>query len=359
MPFFAHLSKPMHGVQTVLRHGACAALASTGLLTAASQAATPCVPPRHGFNLIQDAQAPLGSAQAETSLRQLRKTGANAVAIVPFLWQSQADSPDVVRSSDMSDGELARAIRAAHRLGLAAIVKPQVQVNDSWPGEVRMASDEDWSKWFRHYEKALTGLAAVAADERADALVIGTELDQSLERPEWRDLIARLRRIFHGKMLYAARGADGVEQVPFWNKLDAVGVTLYPTLGADDDPDSWRTAMAGERDRLVALAKRVKRNLFIAEIGIRSATGSAAQPDARLNGNGAEADEALQAKVLATWMKELGAESSIHTVLIWSWGSDPSSGGASNTDFTVQGKTAEEALSKQWTSCSNRAALLW
>lgn len=357
MLFFTHLSKPVHGFQTVLRHGACAALATAGLLSAASQAATTCIPARHGFNLIQDAQAPLGSAQAEASLKQLRETGANAVAIVPFLWQSQADSPEVVRSSDMSDGELARAIRAAHRLGLAAIVKPQVQVHDSWPGGVRMASDDDWNKWFHHYEKALTGLAAVAKDEHADALVIGTELDQSLDRPEWLDLIARLRRIYHGKLLYAARGADGAEQVPFWNKLDVVGVTLYPTLGADDDTDSWRTAMATERDRLVALAKRVKRHLFIAEIGIRSASGSAAHPDARIDGPGSGADEALQAKVLATWLSELN-DPAIHTVLVWRWGSDPSSGGASDTDFTVQGKSAEEALSKQWRSCG-RAVSLW
>lgn len=357
MLFSTHHSKPVHDFQTVLRHGACAALAAAGLLAATSHAATPCVPPRHGFNLVQDAQAPLGSTQAEASLKQLRKTGANAVAIVPFLWQPQADSPEVVRSSDMSDGELARAIRAAHRLGLAAIVKPQVQIQDSWPGEVRMASEDDWNKWFRHYEKALTGLAAVAADERADALVIGTELDRSLDRPEWLDLIAKLRRIFHGKMLYAARGADGVEQVPFWNKLDVVGATLYPTLGADDDPESWRAAMAAERKHLVAVAKRVKRNIFIAEIGIRSESGSAARPDARIDRRGTEADEALQAKVLATWMSELN-DPAIHTVLVWRWSSDPSSGGASDTDFTVQGKTAEEVLSKQWRGCG-RTVSLW
>ncbi|HEY0297157.1 MAG TPA: hypothetical protein VGC69_17640 [Bordetella sp.] len=357
MPLSARPPLSINGLSTLLRRGACMALAAAGLLADASaQAATPCAPPRHGFNLVQDDRAPLGSAQAEASLKQLRGTGANAVAIVPFFRQPRSDSTDVSRGSDMSDGELARAIRTAHKLGLAAIVKPHVQIPDGDPGDVRMASDDDWAQWFHHYEQALAGLAAVAKDEHAEALVIGTELDQSLDRPEWPDLIARLRRIFHGKLVYAARGAEGAERVPFWNKLDAVGATLYPTLGADNDPDSWRAAMASERDHLLALAKQAKRHLFIAEIGIRSASGAAARPGQRPDENGAPADEALQAKVLATWMAEL-SDPAIHTVLVWRWNSDPDSGGASDTDYTVQGKSAERALTKQWRSCSRTVAV--
>ena len=338
---------PPRSPRSLLRHGLCALLTAAGLLIADDSfalvthipAPPQCTPQFHGFNMVEGDQAPLGSPQSYTSLRELRGTGANAVAIVPFLQQTRPDSTDVTRDSDTSDGELARTIREAHKLGLATIIKPQLQIPGSAPDDVRLASDKDWSEWFHNYEQTLVGLAAVAKDEHAEALVIGTDLDQSLDRPEWLDLIARLRRIYRGRLVYAAQGAKGAEQVPFWNKLDAVGVTLFPVLNAGDDPAAWQAAAASERDRLLALAKQTKRHIFVAELGIRSAPGASGQ-----------ADDAQQARALATWLAGL-SDPLIHTVLIWSWNETPDHDQAAASAFPVKGTIAEQALASQWRSC--------
>jgi hypothetical protein len=87
-----------------------------------------------GFNVVATRDHPFGSASAGASLTQAKEVGANAVAIIPFLWQANPASPDVVRGTDMPDEALRASIRQAHRADLAVIVKPHVWVPQSWAG---------------------------------------------------------------------------------------------------------------------------------------------------------------------------------------------------------------------------------
>ena len=353
------------GPRSLARRGACAALAATGLMIAAnslaatglaavtgSLASATCSPKQHGFVLVQDGHVALSSSLPHSSLKEIRGTGANVVAIVPLLQQPQADSATVDRSLDMSDGELAHIIRQAHKLGLHAIVDPHIQIPGGKPDDVHMNSDKDWAAWFHHYEQALVGLAAVAADEHAEALVIGTDLDRTVARPEWQDLIARLRRVYRGRLVYAAQGSAGVAQVPFWNKLDAVGVTLFPELDAAGGPAKWRAALADERNRLLAQARQAKRPLYIAELGFRAEPGPTAQAASSATPPSPSIDEATQAHALATWLAEL-SDPAIHTVLIWRWNNAEQDDG-----FIAQDGKIAQAMAKRWHSCS-RAIVSW
>jgi len=81
-----------------------------------------------GFNVIEVAGHPFGSASAKLALANAKHLGAGAIAIIPFLWQPQPASPSIRRGNDMADIELRVAIRDAHALGLAAIVLQGGQV---------------------------------------------------------------------------------------------------------------------------------------------------------------------------------------------------------------------------------------
>jgi hypothetical protein len=74
----------------------------------AARASAQGVRMRRGFNVIQDTAAPFGSPAARESFRRLARTGADAVAIVPFLWQATPDASEVVRGSDMTDARRRR-----------------------------------------------------------------------------------------------------------------------------------------------------------------------------------------------------------------------------------------------------------
>ena len=106
-----------------------------------------------GFNVIATAADPFGSASAKLALAKARELGASAVAVIPFLWQPSSASPDLVRGKDMNDDELRAAIREAHMLGLAVLVKPHVWVPQSWAGAIGMHSAADWQQWFANYQR--------------------------------------------------------------------------------------------------------------------------------------------------------------------------------------------------------------
>jgi hypothetical protein len=301
-----------------------------------------------GANLIMTPGHPFGGASARRSLANLKRLGASAIAVVPFFWQSSPGSPDIVRGSDMTDVVLRAAIRDARALGFAVLVKPQVWIPTSWAGAVAMDAEDGWRRWFASYRGELARIARLAEEEKATALAIGTELAMSTQRPEWLDLIAAARVGYSGTLLYVAHNADEAETVPFWDKLDAIGVSLYPPLGADHDRAERRRVMRAEADRLDVLAKRTGKSIVVAEIGLRSAQGAAAKPWESAEERASAADPSLQAEVLADWLKVLDRPT-IRGVIIWRWFTDPDAGGPADTDFTVQGKPAERVLLCAWT----------
>jgi hypothetical protein len=301
-----------------------------------------------GANVIMAPGQPFGSAAARRALADLKRLGAGAVAVVPFLWQPSPASPDIVRGDDMPDAVLRAAIRDAHALGFAVMVKPHVWVPASWAGATAMAGEADWRRWFANYRRELERIARVAAEEKADALAIGTELAMTTQRPEWLALIADARAVYSGTLLYVAHNADEAETVPFWDRLDAVGASLYPPLGADRDRGARRGAMRAEADRLDALARLSGKPVVVAEIGLRSAKGAAAKPWESAEERAAAADPSLQAEVLADWLAVLDRPT-VRGVMIWRWLTDPDAGGPADTDFTVQGKPAEQVLRCAWT----------
>jgi len=301
-----------------------------------------------GFNVIAVPGHPYGSASANMALTQARKLGARAIAVIPFLWQPTPASPDLTRGTDMSDDELRAAIRDAHALGLAVVVKPHVWIPDHWAGTVAMISEDDWQLWFANYGSELNRIARVAAEEKAEALVIGNELSATEQRPEWNELIDGARERYPGRLLYMAHNVEEAERVQFWDRLDAIGVTLYPPLGTDADRDGWQARMRAIAGRLDALAARREKPVVVGEIGLRSAAGAAARPWESTEERASSPDPGLQAAVIADWLAALNRPS-VTGILIWDWLTDPDAGGPNDTDFTVQHKPAERVLLCAWT----------
>lgn len=346
----------MRMVQTAWRTGSCRlGRAGAFALWLTCMVAGPADAQRlDGFNIVVTPGHMFGGESANRALTAARRLGAVAVAVVPFLWQPEPTSPDIIRGSDMSDDELRAAIRGARALGFAVMAKPHVWVPTSWAGAVEPGSEAAWANWFAHYRAEVVRIARIAADEGADAMAIGTELAKTTRRPEWHDLIAAVRAVFPRTLLYVAHNAEEAEAVPFWPELDMIGVTLYPPLGADPDVAGRIAVMRAIGDRLDALAARLGKPVVVAEVGLRSAKDAAAKPWESAEERLATPDPRLQAEVLADWLDVLNRPA-IRGVLVWRWFTDPDAGGPLDTDFTVQGKTAESVLRCAWTrACGQR-----
>jgi hypothetical protein len=306
-----------------------------------------------GLNVIAAPDHGFGTPSATQALVAAKQMGAAAVAIVPFLWQPDTRSPQLVRGNDMSDSDLRAAIRDVHRLGLAAVVKPHVWVPGSWAGAITPDSEPAWGTWFARYRAEIVRLAKVANEEDADAFAVGTELVKTTQRPEWSEIIAAVRAVFPRTLFYVAHNAEEAEAVPFWRELDLIGVTLYPALGAAEDAAGRQAVMETVARRLDTLAARDRKPIVVAEIGLRSARDATLKPWESAEERAAEPDPQIQAEVLAEWLKVLDRPA-VRGVLIWRMLSDPRAGGPADTDFTVQGKPAEEVLRCVWTQSCGR-----
>ncbi len=314
---------------------------------APAPAPAPARGPWHGANFEQADRFPLGGADARRSLRLLASLGADSVAFTPYLWQPAGNSPDVIRGGDTPDAALLAGIRDARALGLKVLVKPHLWVNNGRPGEARMADDAAWRRWFTAYTAALVAMARGAQEAGAEALSIGTAIRAAHTRPEWRETIAAVRAVFRGRLLYVAADSDEAETFPHWGLLDAVGLRIYRPLGGDDRGGDWLAPMNREAEKLDRLEQRFRKKIWVAEVGIRSAAGAAANPALSVEDRASPPDQRVQAEALARWLRRLDRPS-VEAVLLWRWFSDASRGGPSDTDFTPQGKQAEGVLLHAW-----------
>jgi len=105
--------------------------------------------------------------------------------------------------------------------------------------------------------------------------------------------------------------------------------------------------MRAVADAIDVLATATGKPVLVGEIGLRSAVGAAAKPWESAEERDSAPDPSLQAEVLRDWITVLDRPA-IRGVLIWRWFTDPKAGGPTDTDFTVQGKPAEDVLRCAW-----------
>lgn len=312
---------------------------------------TACAPLRplpeklYGATVLQKAPVTLDTAAAAHSLKRLKQTGANSVALVPFIRQATETATELDAGIDVTDRELVAAIRAARRLGLYTIVKPQILVGSSWAGAVDPGNPEGWDSWFQSYRRQILHYARLAERKRADIFVVGTELNRTATQPHWARLIADIRQEFSGHLTYAAHGLEGARQFTHWKLLDSIGVTLYPPL------PTTRPALDDRIDQTIrelhSLSEHYDLPVLVLEVGLPSARGAEHRPWQSPDPSVGVPDLPLQAAVLDTWLEHLD-HSWVRGVLVWCWYSDPAAGGPQDIDFTVQNKPAEAVLRCRW-----------
>lgn len=324
-------------------------LLPTALLALAALALPVSTPAQaaRGANFSETDAVPYSDSLARRSLRNLRQLGANTVALIPFAWQASPGDTAVTVGDGVTEEHLLGGIEAAKELGFTVWVKPHVWVPERWAGSVAMSDSAAWSAWFRHYTEAMVHYARLAERGGADVFSVGVELRQSLERPEWRRVIGRVREVFGGRITYVAHGVDDLRRVPFWDRLDFAALTLYPSLGDSPADSALRREVGEHRAELEAAARELGRELWVAELGLRSARGAQARPWESPEERPADPDPLLQARVLDLWLEAL-RDGPVDGVLVYRWFTDPRLGGREDTDFTVQNKPAEGVLLSHW-----------
>ena len=287
------------------------------------------------------------------SLDSLNRLGVNAVSIVPYTFmrgEGRVDSfPVPEHYGAENDSAVLGCIRKAHDRGLRIMLKPQIWVRGSWPGDIDFDSDADWDAFFDAYQRWILHYARMAERERVQSLCIGTELRYAtLKHPErWRSMIAALRQEYHGTLTYAANWGEEFENLTFWDVLDVMGLNSYYPLSLENEPsDSSLRQGALTWMRMADEISRIHdRPYWLTEVGFRSVERAWQNPHAEAGERSASLE--AQERCYAALAAAVCASERLEGMFIWKWPSylgHQEDRAGRRTGFVPGGKPAGEVL---------------
>jgi hypothetical protein len=305
-------------------------------------------------------------------LQPLLRNNVEWVTLVSYGFQHEALEPDLRSSAGQggdwskTDAGIEQIATLAKSFGMHVMLKPQIWLleNDRgvWISEIRMTTEQDWKRWFENYRGFILHHAELAARIQADVLCIGTELrGTTKERPQdWRALIGEIRRVYHGKLTYAANWMNELEEVTFWDALDYIGIQGYFPLTEESEPtlqeciDGWRRHVP----LIEATSRRYGKPVLFTEIGFKSTADAAVHPwewPQQASGFFRKVSLQTQADCYESFFQVLWDKEWFSGAHVWRWYADhASSGGRKSLDFTPQNKPAENIIARGYARVSVR-----
>ncbi len=314
-------------------------------------------PFQKGFNFAHEGYSIIdgyGSREADRAIEKLADMGGNALALIPYTGMRDPGFPVPFRfansANDENDGSVAHAARFSQELGFTVMLKPQIWVRGSWPGDLDMQSEEHWDLFFAYYEHWIGHYAMLAELFEIDILCIGTELRHATMKHEdrWIDMANRLRSVYSGQLVYASNWGEEFENLAFWDAFDYIGLNSYYPLS--DNPDATESELRAGAERVVAriedVQKRFNKPLLLTEIGFPSSARPWILP---YEENRQEpANTVHQALCYRIMIEALSDEPWLSGIYWWKWPSHLERGGATSRDrFTPNGKPAADVV-RRW-----------
>lgn len=280
---------------------------------------------------------------------------ANWVTLLPFGY-CQKGKPKVSYSTDLHWwGEklegTAKMTQYAKARGMKVMIKPQVWIPESWPGELAMDNEEDWQEWESQYQDMILAYARLGETEGVDMLCIGTEHKAAIQqRPAfWSQLIVEVRKVYSGELTYAANW-DSFHLVPFWSELDYIGIDAYFPLTSAETPTvpvlkrKWKDPKIA----IKIVQRKHKKPVIFTEYGYKSIQQTAWRqwefentPEDQ-NVNLVAQENAYQAIFEMFWDEPWFAGG-----FIWKWYvHEKHPGGKKDSDYTPQNKPVEKMIRK-------------
>jgi hypothetical protein len=321
-------------------------LASTALAAPGLAAGPPAVPiaaMQHGVALGLFAEDPGWSYRP--LLDEIAATGADHVELVVAWYLDDVagtevhDHPRFTAPAEAID----RAVADAHAAGLKVLLFPIVRLEhqnavDEWRGTLR---PRDRAALFASYGKALTALARLAERDHVELLSVGSELSTlDGDRAPWVDLVAKVRAVYHGKLLYSGNW-DHFRKVAFYDLVDYAGLCGYFALADADRPSSDDDLTRAWRDLRVELTRfsaRLGRPFVLTEVGYLSQRGAVAWPWDE--GAQKPIDLADQQRAYAAF-RRVWRGADFGGVYFWNW---YGWGGAQSRGYTPRGKPATNEI---------------
>ncbi|MFH1305208.1 MAG: discoidin domain-containing protein [Candidatus Omnitrophota bacterium] len=285
---------------------------------------------------------------SDISLAHIKESGFDSVAIMIPAYQKEIDSEEIF-VNDSPDGDtptieaLAQAVETCHRLGLRVQVKPHVDPRTS-EARINIIPSE---KWFDSYEKFVVTYARFAQDNKAELFSVGTELEATTFETwngRWNRIIEKVREEYKGLLTYSANWTE-YKEVPFWDKMDFVGIDAYFPLTDSDEPSldelikAWE-AKADEIEEWLKEKNLTEKGVLFTEVGYPSARGASRQPWVAISDI---EDQKAQADCFSAMFQVMTKRAWFKGYYIWQYFPQER---WSPLGFTIKGKESEKIITE-------------
>ena len=179
-----------------------------------------------------------GSQSSKDMHSHLKNIGYNYVQLNTFAYMRNQKDTNIYIGGDpsMAVPYLESEIQNLHEIGFKVMLKPHIWIGghdldpDNWRSKIDFEDIEKREKWFDSYTKFILGEAELAQRTGVEMLVVGTELvGVSKYTDDWKKLIDDVRKVYRGKLTYAAEGINA-KNIEFWYALDYIGIDAYFAL---------------------------------------------------------------------------------------------------------------------------------
>lgn len=285
----------------------------------------------------------------ETALNPILNVHANSIALMPYAFFNPGNPVIKYNKKGQwwgeSDEGVIACIQLAHQQKLSVMLKPHLWISHgAYTGAFTLNAEADWQLWENSYTAYILHFASIADSLKAELFCLGTELGASIQaRPQyWSTLIDTLRKVYHGKLTYAANW-DDYSRVPFWEKLDYIGVDAYFPLAADKTPEvnTIKKGWVKYMKELEQVSRQYNKPILFTEYGYRNVDNTTAEP---WKENDGEQNDEAQANALEAFFESFAGKSWFAGGYVWKWYVDESRSGRQKIDFTPQNKPAEKVI---------------
>ena len=229
---------------------------------------------------------------SESSIRELKGNHIKWLILVPYAYQRAYNVPNLKTSqyegyefSERDEGIIQISEKAIQN-DLKIAIKPHIWLrrnkDGKWRSEIDFEDESDWKQWKKQYENWILHCAELAQRVGAGIFCIGTELRTTVKKqPEfWHNLIEKVRKVYTGKLCYAANWYQEYEEVTFWKKLDYIGIQAYFPLSKNEhfSKKSLKSAWREYSKQIFLLEEKINKPILFTEIGYKSTIDAAITP---------------------------------------------------------------------------------
>ena len=309
-----------------------------------------------------DASDAVVEAKARRLINYAISLNANSIAITfPFYTYGITSDkvyadPKTTPTPRQLEDFLAEAEQSHIRVTIRPILNEDILVAQNslaWRGSIE---PQNVSAWFQSYQQLLVPYAQAAQQGHAATFVVGTELNSLETQPEWSGLVASLKSVYSGQLIYDENFDDfaaGDQNLP----LPGHNVDAYPRFNLPDTAPvstlahAWETWIGAHRPVII-------RGMVLAEVGIVAVPGAYQSPGAWLGTENSPIDDQVQANWYQAVCQAVQVENVRGGIYWWevNFDDDPADPAPYQSDrLTFLGRPAQQVIRSCFASLATPA----